>query len=842
MIQTWYSRLDRPRKASPYRPGCLATASLTMVRSETGGCVARPRRALTERKRHELSSGTSRITSLPLDRMDEEGTDDLVLVADAMGLGLEALFALLRGTDGVVEGVVDWTTSTSPCESMADTGDSSSAASGFGGKPLRTAHGAAEHVRAQDSVKVNKSETCALSVAAEGERGGRVHLQVGHAVAGAHSQLHVAGVATGGGGVSTAICARRIGRPRLQPTRAAAADGSDCARARGSRAVVVRARVRARAAAAASPRTPRALRRCARECRAPCRRVVREHRRAAVMRLLPAAVLLALLPCRLCFESLIQAQGELRKDRPVRPLRFATPDWNLYHRTSHLVKALLATAQSCERFAVTPFIIEPALSLTPDQPPKSIPVSADSHLPPPGDEGLLYFTVRSRPSPRFSLRAQPTPTARSVFVFGEEGRDLLTSEISLRVLTKLCANGTSQLSLPPQVELILVPVANPDGRTIAEMGRRCDRTNANDVELDRNWPSFWRFEEDQPQDAAKTKVSAIRAAVSRRFSRRDAGADDVASPISGTHPFSEPESRALRNLVFLVRPASYVTIRTGEPAITLPWDCKDEPLSGEQSTRLSQVMKSVNAAHCSRCKSGSLSNVTGAIKCGTSMDYIYGTMRVPFVYSWHVYDAEAPQGDCFRKHNPVNQAGYDRVTNNWAGAVLNFSVAVHTWMRLESEHGLHVAEQNASLAAAEATVWRAQAIAEGMPDPESADSDDGTNSEESAGTQKSSMAKDREENRSELRDDKAASLNAGGKNPVLPREEVDGRTKHNEQKASDSDDEETHFRFLTGWAGAWASLGMLSLALFVAKRYFFADRGKGYKFRSRGPRLPGKRA
>ncbi|CAN8068806.1 unnamed protein product [Agarophyton chilense] len=561
------------------------------------------------------------------------------------------------------------------------------------------------------------------------------------------------------------------------------------------------------------------------------------------MHRLPALVLLLLLPSVLSFESLIQAQGELRKDRPVRPLQFAAPDWNLYHRTDRLFDALIAAAQSCHHYTVTPFVIDTSQSLTPENPPKSKPITTDSNLPTSGSDGLLYFTVRSRPSARFSLRAQPTPSTRSVFVFGEEGRDLLTSEISLRVLTQMCTNQTSIPHLPPQLQLILVPVVNPDGRTIAEMGRRCDRTNANDVEIDRNWPSFWRFEEYQQRDATKTKVSALRAAVSRRFSRADAASEDAASPITGTHPFSEPESRALRNLVYLLRPASYVSLRSGAPAMTWPWDCKQEALSLEKEKRLSHVMKSVSAAHCSRCKSGHSRNATGATKCGTSMDYMYGTMRVPFVYSWHVYDAQAPHGDCFRKHNPISRSAYDRITNNWAGAVLNFSLAVHTWTTLESEQGPEVAEQNASLTAAEATVWRAQAIAEGMPDPESPEKEDNnTISEENSGPIKP-ITKDIEPKGNGQGVEKPpAFLMREDNNAPLHHEHSVDLKKQVDHKNSDTDDDDSRFRFLTGWTGAWASLGILSLGLYIAKRYFFANGNKRYRFRSRGPRLPGKRA
>lgn len=62
--------------------------------------------------------------------------------------------------------------------------------------------------------------------------------------------------------------------------------------------------------------------------------------------------------------------------------------------------------------------------------------------------------------------------------------------------------------LPPRTRIVLVPIANPDGRRISEMGRRCDQTNARDVDVDRNWPSFWREPEIDPEDTSSTSPSS----------------------------------------------------------------------------------------------------------------------------------------------------------------------------------------------------------------------------------------------------------------------------------------------------------------------------------------------
>lgn len=463
-------------------------------------------------------------------------------------------------------------------------------------------------------------------------------------------------------------------------------------------------------------------------------------------RALALALALALLlgaTAAAAFESLLHAHGELNKDRPVRPRSFASPDWTLYQRSSHLLRSVLSVARDCPLLHVSVNVATAHAS------PSAAPLRPRDALPDSAADGLLYLTLQARSpkSNRFSLRAarpgasESSLVTRSLFVFGEEGRDLLTAQIALRVLNTLCSNRSAHsahMALPPNAHLILVPLANPDGRRIAEMGRRCDRTNGNDVHIDRNWPAFWRYDQPYPHhpnhtfgDNATASVrgkrvsAALRDAISRTFKHSNGAysSEEHTVPISatGTNPFSEPETRALNAIVSLTKPTSHVSLRTGSPAILFPWDCRPQLLSDEQFTRLWHVVQPVKAAHCTRCKHGSLQNLTGVVKCGTSTDYMFGNMRVPFVYGWHVYEARAMQGDCFRRHNPLNKDVFERVVHNWAAAVLNFTVAVHHWMCLEAEQGLDVAEQNASLSAAEATIWRAKAIANGMPDPENVD-------------------------------------------------------------------------------------------------------------------------
>jgi len=97
-----------------------------------------------------------------------------------------------------------------------------------------------------------------------------------------------------------------------------------------------------------------------------------------------------------------------------------------------------------------------------------------------------------------------------------------------RVLVVGCIHGNEPAGIAfvralerahPQADLWLVPVLNPDGLAAGT------RQNAHGVDLNRNFPSLWQHF-GQPGSTY----------------------------YSGPHPFSEPESRAVRNLILRIRP------------------------------------------------------------------------------------------------------------------------------------------------------------------------------------------------------------------------------------------------------------------------------------------------
>ena len=148
-----------------------------------------------------------------------------------------------------------------------------------------------------------------------------------------------------------------------------------------------------------------------------------------------------------------------------------------------------------------------------------------------------------------SIVAHAAAVATIVFGHSVQGRPLRALEVgdprsAHRVLVVGCIHGNESAGMPvvwqlarsrPRFDLWLVPNLNPDGYAAGT------RQNADGVDLNRNFPSQWL-----------------------RIGRRG-------SPQwSGPRPLSEPETRAIRELILRLRPT--VTIWFHQPqAIVRAW-------------------------------------------------------------------------------------------------------------------------------------------------------------------------------------------------------------------------------------------------------------------------------
>ena len=176
---------------------------------------------------------------------------------------------------------------------------------------------------------------------------------------------------------------------------------------------------------------------------------------------------------------------------------------------------------------------------------------------------LTVDNLRDTEDPAFSLRVAtftdsqtrstqaPIGAAHVLLNFGAHGRELISSEVALRLAQMLCGEAPSRFAGDPErsrdriaemlrhVVVKIVPVQSPYSRRLAEVGSgSCKerRLNARGVDVNRNWDVLWA----------------------------PGAAGEGSSQYRGPRPFSEPETRALARFAEEWRPDVFVDVRSGD--------------------------------------------------------------------------------------------------------------------------------------------------------------------------------------------------------------------------------------------------------------------------------------
>ncbi|XP_022875417.1 uncharacterized protein LOC111393883 [Olea europaea var. sylvestris] len=87
---------------------------------------------------------------------------------------------------------------------------------------------------------------------------------------------------------------------------------------------------------------------------------------------------------------------------------------------------------------------------------------------------------------------------RILLSFGQHGRELITTELALRLLSILSEEeflpNMDRVALNNTLSRLVikvVPMENWNGRKLVEAGELCDRRNGRGVDLNRNWSVDW---------------------------------------------------------------------------------------------------------------------------------------------------------------------------------------------------------------------------------------------------------------------------------------------------------------------------------------------------------------
>jgi len=183
-----------------------------------------------------------------------------------------------------------------------------------------------------------------------------------------------------------------------------------------------------------------------------------------------------------------------------------------------------------------------------------------------GRESVAGSSVLGRPMVRFDLGSPGRPCVLlSALMHGVE---VIGSLALLALLQRLGdPDDDDARHLRNNLHIVVLPITNPDAcvANLARIGcgrRAWQRCNANGVDLNRNFPRM----------------------TSRRLLHPFSGSRFRASPhYLGPHPFSEPESRAVRSVALETRPELSLAFHSFGNLLLFPWAYTDQPNPRERS-------------------------------------------------------------------------------------------------------------------------------------------------------------------------------------------------------------------------------------------------------------------
>lgn len=233
-----------------------------------------------------------------------------------------------------------------------------------------------------------------------------------------------------------------------------------------------------------------------------------------------------------------------------------------------------------------------------------------------------------------SIRAKgKTPTNRVFMLFGEHSRELISPESGVYFVQALCGEAKLgvQNGLPSDLlqasEFQFVLNANPRSRIKVEAGDFCIRENPNEVDLNRNWDAMW-----QPEAASYGDARP------------------------GPRPFSEPETRIVRDLVTKFQPTVFVTVHSGTRGMYMPWAYDTQHEGTDHREAMMNILRALDKEHC-KCPFGAAGKEVGYPCPGTCLDWVYAELKSQFVFAFEIYVGNDEDMDLEQRWKDIMQQG-----------------------------------------------------------------------------------------------------------------------------------------------------------------------------------------
>lgn len=207
-------------------------------------------------------------------------------------------------------------------------------------------------------------------------------------------------------------------------------------------------------------------------------------------------------------------------------------------------------------------------------------------------------------------------TRPTIFIeSGMQGRDWLSVMFSMYIIHEIVEHDYEYPDIFSTVDLVFIPVANPDGFAFTQASNG-----------DRNWNKNRR----------NVGSNCFGVNINRNFQYQFAESSDPCSAdFSGVSFFSEPESRAVQIILnrYSANLIMVLSLQSGGSQILYPYSFIQ--LASVHEARLRDIANEVNQATSTSYNVGS-AGALNRVESGTITDYTYANTRVTNSFIWRL--------------------------------------------------------------------------------------------------------------------------------------------------------------------------------------------------------------
>lgn len=218
---------------------------------------------------------------------------------------------------------------------------------------------------------------------------------------------------------------------------------------------------------------------------------------------------------------------------------------------------------------------------------------------------LNYYTITSKEKSKKKNKI--------LLTFGEKAQEAIGPELAIFLANVLCKNDEYPSydkdtidTILEQNEINLIPVVNEYGRKRLTQSFVCYKGNENNVDLTRNYD--YNFKE-----------------------LVDKNINQIYGSNTGRKPFSEYETRLVKEIMKKVKPNIFINTRSGNLTLTAPSD------KNKKTKDLLNILDYLKEKYCEDCNVGNMDKLSNDTS-GNSVDYAFNKRKVKYAFKIDIFN------------------------------------------------------------------------------------------------------------------------------------------------------------------------------------------------------------